>query len=128
MGKFSRRHRGAPMMDAEYEERCGKLSTLIFTDHDNIALLKLHPDFKAMLYTAMSRMEASLYLDDAFPDRLGRQKRPMLMQCLLDACREHELEILAERLCTDGTWARKIVKMVSHRDYLCWPVSHVCYS
>ena len=112
MASFSRRRRGAPMLDEEYEARCGKLSTLVYTDNHNVALTKLHPKFKAMVYTAMDRMEASLYLDDAFPDRLGRRKRPMLMQCLLDACQEHELHILGERLCADYTWAKKIIKLV----------------
>ena len=119
MDSFTRRRRSAPMMDEEYEARCGKLSTLVYTDNHNVALTKLHPKFKAMVYTAMNRMEATLYLDDAFPDRLGRQKRPMLMQCLLDACQENKLDILGERLCADHAWAKKIVKLVCDCQFFC---------
>ena len=62
MASFSRCRHGAPILDEEYKACCGKLSTLVYTNNYNVALTKLHPKFKAMVYTAMDRMEASLYL------------------------------------------------------------------
>ena len=89
------------------------LCKLVYGKRGKVSLSCLNPRLASVVRAAVDRIESSLYLVDAFPDRVSRHKFSLTFESLQVAAKDCEEPEILEKLEADSDWARELMSLVS---------------
>ena len=89
------------------------LFRLSYSVRGKVLLSHLHTHLVAVIHAAYDRMEAHLYLVDAYPDRVPRHKTSFMQEALEDGTGDCDEPEILKKLQTDRPWAHELHKLVS---------------
>ena len=84
-----------------------------YSKNHKLLLTRLHLRLANVVCAALNHMEASLYLVDAFPNRIVHHKLSFTFKALETAAWDSEEPKILDKLNADSHWARELMALVS---------------
>lgn len=86
---------------------------LVYGSGNKVLLKPLHEDLQDVVHHSFWRVEAGLYIANAFPDRRTQDKFAFLQDVLVKGAQDANKPLILKRLKTDSTWSRRLHSLVS---------------